>query len=197
MRIESPQPATLARVVAAGGDRKLAALVATVVLAGCSLLPERPNEPDGTWCYRIGKTDRQTVTCTPYPVPPREVEQSAKQFLPAPNWAAIYVVRKRLGDVANQVPVVIDGQPPVITVPSSMFRVRVAPGQHTLSLTWKGERKVKVVEVSAAQLIFVEIDGSVWNGRSAYEWSDSNSWCIESLANRAKLIADVDLRVSR
>lgn len=175
----------------------LAALVASGALAGCSLLPERPNEPDGTWCYRIGKTDRPTVTCTPTPVPPREVEQSAKQFLPDPTWAAIYVVRKRRGDVANQIPVVIDGQPPVITVPSSMFRVRVAPGEHELSLTWEGKRKVKVVRVSAAQVIFVEVDGSVWSWRSAYEWSDSNSWCIESLASRAKLIADLDLRVSR
>ena len=124
MCIESLHPAALARGVTAGRSLRLAALAATLALSACSLLPERPSEPDGTWCYRIGRTDRRTVTCTPSPVPPREVEQSAKQFRPDPNSAAIYVVRKRLGDVANHVPVVIDGQPPVITVPSSMFRVR-------------------------------------------------------------------------
>ena len=45
------------------------AAVGLVPLAGCMTKPLRPVNADGTYCYRIGKSYRSKLTCTPTAVP--------------------------------------------------------------------------------------------------------------------------------
>ena len=45
------------------------AAVGLVPLAGCMTNPLRPANADGTYCYRIGKSYRSKLTCTPTAVP--------------------------------------------------------------------------------------------------------------------------------
>lgn len=105
--------------------------VATL-LSGCLTVPARLVESDGTYCYRIGKRYRQKLTCTVLPVPSDAVKADAKRFEPTPDAATVYIVRRRWGDTANRVPLFIDAQPAVSTIPYSMVRVRMRPGNTKL-----------------------------------------------------------------
>ena len=75
---------------------------------GCMTKPMQPANPDGTYCFGVGKWYRRTLTCTPTPIPPESVEVQAKRFEPAPGLLTVYVVRKRWGDAVNQVRLTVD-----------------------------------------------------------------------------------------
>ena len=42
---------------------------AALLTAGCMTKPLRPANADGTYCFRIGKSYRPMLTCTPAPIP--------------------------------------------------------------------------------------------------------------------------------
>ena len=78
--------------------RKLlaAALGGTALLTtGCMTKPLRPANADGTYCYRIGKSYRPKLTCTPGPVPSAQVESQARDFGASADRLTVYLVRKR------------------------------------------------------------------------------------------------------
>jgi hypothetical protein len=56
------------------------AAVGLVPLSGCMTKPLRPVNADGTYCYRIGKSYRPKLTCTPTAVPTDAAEADAKRF---------------------------------------------------------------------------------------------------------------------
>ena len=155
--------------------------------------PARRVETDGTYCYRIGKSYRQKLTCTAVPVPPDAVEASAKRFEPSPGAAMLYIVRRRWGDTANRVPVSIDDRPLVVTIPDSLVRVRLKPGNHQAALDWEGKRQVKSFTVAAGEVLFVEVDGSVWAWGANYGWAEPDAAGARKRASKSKLIADFDL----
>lgn len=131
-------------------------------LSGCMSVPTRPVESDGTYCHRIGKSFRQKLTCTALPVPSDAVEADAKRFEPAPAAGTLYIVRRRWGDTANRMPVSIGDRPAVLTIPDSVVRVRLRPGNHEVAIEWEAKRQVKTVGVRAGEVLFVEVEGSVW-----------------------------------
>lgn len=155
--------------------------------------PARPVEADGTYCYRIGKTYRQKLTCTAVPVPSEAVEASAKRFEPSPGTAALYVVRSRWSDTTNRVPVSVDDRTPVMTIPASLVRIRLQPGNHQIALDWEGQRQAKSFTVAAGEVLFVEIDGSVWAWGARYGWAEPDAAGARQRASKSKLIADFDL----
>lgn len=177
--------------------RRLAALISAgtvaVLLSGCMTPPARPVEADGTYCYRIGKSNRQKLTCTTAQVPSTAVEASAKLFEPSPGAAMLYIVRRRWGDAANRVPVSVDDRPPVMTIPASLVRVRLQPGNHQVALDWEGRRQVKSFTVAVGEVLFVEVDGSVWAWGASYEWGEPDVTGARLRASKSKLIADLDL----
>ena len=121
------------------------------------------------------------------------VEADAKQFEPTPDAATVYIVRRRWGDTANRVPVFIDEQPAVSTIPDSMVRVRLLPGSHQVVIEWQGERHVKSVNARAGEVVFVEVDGSVWSWGSTYRWAEPDAEGARRRALRTKLVADINL----
>ena len=175
--------------------RSFAGLVASgavaTLLSGCATAPARHVEPDGTYCFRTGKSYRPKVTCTVLPVPSDAIEADAKRFEPTPDAATVYIVRRRWGDMANRV--LIDDQPAVSTIPYSMVRVRLRPGNHQVVIEWEGKRHVKVVNARAGEVLFVEIDGSVWSWGSTYRWAEPDAEGARQRALRTKLVADINL----
>lgn len=182
--------------------RSFALLVASgavaTLLSGCATAPARPVESDGTYCYRIGKSNRHHLTCTVLPIPSDAVEVDAKRFEPTPGAATVYIVRRRWGDTANRVPVFIDEQPGMSTIPNSMVRVRLRPGSHQVVIEWEGQRHVKFVDARAGDVLFVEVDGSVWSWGSTYQWAEPDAEGARQRALRTKLVADVaDINLGR
>ena len=116
------------------------ALATVLLLGACANPPAGPTQTDGTYCFNPGRSNSKSKTCTPVAVPSEQAQAQARQFAPVPGAAALYVVRNRLDDAHNRVPVSVDGRAPVITVPGSVLRVLLAPGQHRVSLDWDGKR---------------------------------------------------------
>lgn len=169
-----------------------AAGLAAVLLAGCVSAP-RVTEPDGTYCFRIGKTNRVWRTCTTSPIPAVAADADAKRFEPRPGVATLYVVRRRWADSANQVPVDVDGLLRVDTIPASFMRVSLAPGAHMLSLTWKGRTATTTVIARPGDMIFVDIDGSAWIGATSYRWQKGDEAEARRRVSQSRVIADLDL----
>lgn len=166
-----------------------------LTLSACTTQPSRSTQADGSYCHRIGKSYSPTLTCTTGPVPSEIVEKSAKQFEPTPGAITLYVVRSRWGDPVNKVPVVVDGLEPVLTIPQSLIRLRLKPGEHRITVEWDGKQASKTVTGLAGDVVFVELAGSVWSWGSTYQWADSQGLSTRKAAMSAKLIADVDMRL--
>lgn len=176
--------------------RRFAALVffgaMAALLSGCATPPARPVEADGTYCFRIGKSYRPKLTCTALPVPSDVIEADAKRFESTPDAGTLYIVRRRWSDKANRVPVFVDDQPAVLTIPDSMVRVRLRPGNHQVVIEWEAKRYVKSVNARAGEVLFVEVDGSVWSWGSTYMWAEPDADGARKRAFRSKLVADVN-----
>lgn len=133
-----------------------------LLLTGCVTAPSRPVEANGTYCHRVGKVSRQKLTCTLDAVPSDAVEARAKQLKAVPEAATVYVVRRGWADGPNKVPVSIDGRRPVLTIPDSLMRVRLSPGEHQLTLEWAGKRIVKAFTSRVGEVTFFELEARVW-----------------------------------
>ncbi len=169
--------------------------VGLLPLGGCMTKPLQPVRADGSYCHRIGKSYRPTLTCTTEPVPPLDTEAQAKRFEPSADALTVYVLRKRWGDARNLVVTSIDGRRQVTTIPESLMRVRLKPGEHRLVLEWEGRASEIVVTGAAGEVRFVELVGSVWSWGSSYRWANGALDSSRDRAIASKLIADIDMRL--
>jgi len=152
--------------------------------------PVRPVEADGTYCFQVSKP--RNKTCTSAPVPSDSVEAAVKKFEPTPGTVTLFVVRNRWGDTSNRVPVSIDGRPPVLTIPESLIRVLLPPGEHTVAFEWNGKRNARTITARAGEIVFVELVGIAWWWGANYHWAETDSESSKKRASAAKLIADRD-----
>lgn len=162
-----------------------------MLTAGCTTKPLRPTNADGTYCYRIGKSYRPTLTCTPAPIPSEASEADAKRFEPTPGKLTIYLVRKRWGDAKNVVTVSSDGASAVDTVPASFARWRLPAGGHRLTATWPEGSAILNVAGATGEVVFVEIVGSVWAWGSNYRLERGEAAESRRRAMALRLVADV------
>lgn len=168
-----------------------AATGAVLSLCACAHRWEQPLRADGAYCVPIGRGLH--ATCTAGPVPGLEVDAQAKQFRPAAQALTVYVVRKRPADYRNEVPVSMDGEAPVVTVPESFIRWRLSPGVHTLSLNWEGHVQTQRIEGSAGDQVWVELVGSVETDAGTYRYQIADAEHGRALVREARLIADHSL----
>lgn len=159
--------------------------------SGCMTKPMRPANPDGTYCFAVGKWYRRTLTCTPTRIPPESVEVKAKRFEPAPDLLTVYVVRKRWGDAVNQVRLTVDGGAPVVTTPQSFVRLRMRPGTHTFTAAWSEGSAELAVAGAAGDVRVVELVGSVWAWGSTYRLDHGDAAEGRNRISRLRLVADV------
>ena len=179
-------------------DRRTVALgllsVALIPLTGCVTKPLLPDRADGTHCYRIGRRSGNKLLCTPEPVPPAAVEAEVKRFEASADALTLYVVRKRWGDTSKLAVVSFDERTRVTTIPDSLIRVRLTPGQHRLAVEWAGGSAERMISGIAGEVRFVELVGRFWSWGGEYRWEDGSPEGSRSRAMSSKLIADVDLR---
>ncbi len=170
------------------------AVVGLAPLAGCMTKPLRSVNADGTYCHRIGKSYRPTLTCTPTAVPTDAVEAEAKRFEADPAALTVYVLRSRWGDASVVVPVAIDGAASAATIPVSLVRLRLKPGAHRVSAQWEGRSIDMSVEGRAGDLRVVELIGSGWAWGTSFTWQIAQAESVKTRAQASKLVADLDLR---
>lgn len=164
-------------------------------LVGCMTKPLQPVRADGIYCHKVGKSYRPTLTCTAEAVPSIEVEAQAKRFEPSADALTVYVLRKRWGDARNLVVASIDGRQQVTTIPESLVRIRLKPGEHRLALSWEGSSSDLVVTGAGGEVRFVELVGSVWSWGGTYRWETGALDSARDRAIASKLIADIDMRL--
>jgi hypothetical protein len=170
----------------------LFAISGTAVLtAGCMTKPLRPANADGTYCFRIGKSYRPKLTCTPSPIPTAQVEADVKRFEPTSDKLTVYLVRKRWGDTENLVRVGREGAPAVDMVPESFARWRLPAGSHRLTATWPEGSTDLDIAGSSGEVIFVEVIGFVWVWGSKYRLERGDAAESRQRAAALRLVADV------
>lgn len=162
-----------------------------LLTAGCMTKPLRPANADGTYCFRIGKRYRPTLTCTPVPIPSESIEADAKRFEGAAGKLTVYVVRKRWGDAKNVVRVSSDGASSVDTVPESFARWRLPAGSHRLAVTWTEGSATLDIAGASGEVVFVEVIGSVWAWGSNYRLERGDATESRQRALPLRLVADI------
>lgn len=168
---------------------------ALVPLTGCMTKPLQPVNADGTYCYSIGRRPHNKLTCTPQPVPPLSVEADVKRFEASADALTLYVVRKRWGDASKPAVVSLDGRTRVTTIPESLMRVRLKPGEHRLAVEWDGRSTERVVSGAAGEVRFVELVGWFWSWGGEFHWEEGSLQASRPRAISSKLIADLDMRL--
>lgn len=168
---------------------------ALVPLTGCVTKPLEPVNADGTYCYSIGRRPRNKLSCTPETVPPLAVEAQAMRFEGSADALTLYVVRKRWGDSINPAVVSLDGRTRITTIPESLVRLRLKPGEHRLAVEWDGRATERVVSGAAGEVRFVELVGWFWSWGGEYHWEEGSAEASRPRAISSKLIADLDMRL--
>ncbi len=169
--------------------------VALVALTGCMSKPLRAVNADGTYCYSIGRRPRNKLSCTPEPVPPPNAEADAKRFEASADALTLYVVRRRWRDTIKPTIVSIDGRTRVTTIPESIMRIRLEPGEHRLAVEWEGRSAEQVVSGAAGEVRLVELVGRFWTWGGEFHWEEESPQASQPRAAASKLIADIDMRV--
>ena len=159
--------------------------------AGCMTKPLRSANADGTYCYRIGKSYRPKLTCTPGAIPSEQAEAQAREFGGTPDRLTVYVVRKRWGDTGYMIPVAAEGAARVDTVPESFARLRLAPGQHVLKATWPEGTASLDISGKAGEVLVVEVIGQIWAWVSKYRLEPATVADARDRTRNLRLVADV------
>lgn len=170
------------------------AVVGLAPLAGCVTKPLRSVNADGTYCYRIGKSYRPRLTCTPTAVPTDAIEAQAKRFEVDPTSLTVYVLRSRWGDASVVVPVTVDDIASAATIPVSLVRLRLKPGAHSVSAQWEGRSIMTRIDGRAGDLRVIELIGSGWAWGTSFRWEAAQVGAVGARAKASKLVADLDLR---
>ena len=128
------------------------------------------------------------------PVPSDAAEAEAKRFDADPASLTVYVLRRHWSDSSVVVPVLVDGAVSASTIPESLVRMRLKPGPHRVSALWEGRTIDIAVAGRAGDLRVVELIGSGWAWGTSFSWQAAQADAVKSRAQRAKLVADLDLR---
>ena len=116
------------------------AVFAVVALAGCASEPIRRRDPSGHACFApLSRRRSKRLTCGDTTVPTPAAE--ARQLLPHRDLFTLYILRKRLGDVGNAVPMAVDGRPVLVTIPFGFARLRLSLGPHVVATRWNGQER--------------------------------------------------------
>jgi hypothetical protein len=160
----------------------------SALLGGCASSPPGPMAERRTYCLETGRL-RRTV-CTPEPIPSAAAEAQAKRFEAAPGLLTVFVVRSAAVDAARVLTVTVDSTTRIGTLPRSLIRLRITPGEHQLEFEWNDRMYRQQVKGSAGDVRFVELAGSSWPLERSYYWSDADPAGAKLRARDTRLIAD-------
>jgi hypothetical protein len=162
-------------------------------LGGCAGGPAPAEPPQRTYCLQTIRL-RRTV-CTPEPIPPRPVELEAKRFQPERGVLTLYIVRRSWVDKIVPITISVDGVVHIGTLPDSLIRLRVMPGEHEIAFERDGKDRRHRVRGGGGEVLFVELAGSSWPLHPTYRWSDADPAGARERAQDSRLVADLRLGV--
>lgn len=164
------------------------------LLVGCASAPPRKLNASGNACFEVRRPRR--VICSDAQAPSVETEHDIRELKPVADALTVYLVRRSLGDTGGAVPMTIDGRRNLKVPPFSMARLRLTPGAHQLSMTWRGERSELAILGQAGDIRFVELRRSTgfWSWYASYDWRAIERDLLARRALDSRVIADLDLR---
>lgn len=164
------------------------AVGALLVLAGCATPPPPDLKAEAPYCQRNSKGRIQL--CMKGNAPSLERDAEAKRFEPSPGLLTVYVVRQAWGESGHPLDVSLNGQRTFETVPESMLRLRLKPGEHKLEFTHEGKTYTTVVRGTAGQVVFAGVSGTDWAWGSSHGWSDEPAEKLKQRAIKTRLVGD-------
>lgn len=163
-------------------------------LAGCMTPARRALNADGSYCHSNGKPSRRVLTCTDTAVPADAA--TALSFQPQAGALTVYVLRQRWGDVAHPVRVQVNERPAAVTVPASLVRLVLPPGEHRAVAEWQGHRTETQFAGAAGAMLFLDLHAPAWVWEQGCEWKRADEASTRTRARSCQLVADLDWRVS-
>lgn len=164
------------------------ASLALVVLAGCAASSAPDLKAEAPHCHRDNKGRVQL--CMKGKAPSLERDAEAKRFEPSPDLLTVYVVRQAWSEAGHPLDVSLNGQRSFETVPESMLRLRLKPGEHRLEFTHEGKTYATVVRGAAGQVLFTGVSGTDWAWGSSHGWSDEPAEKLRQRALNTRLVGD-------
>lgn len=123
---------------------------------GCTTTPVRKVEEDGRYCF---KSSNHRFVCTVRTIPGAASAQAALTFSPHSEAITLYVIRSDRPDAFGRVPLVIDGQESLDTIPHSFARIELTPGRHSLSAPGRGSSATFTLDGQGGSLRFLRLRG--------------------------------------
>lgn len=163
--------------------------VGTAWLTGCAGGPQRSSDQTRTYCLKNIRSMR--TICTPERIPSADVEAEAKRFEADPDLLTVFVVRWNWTDSVRPLLLTLDGFTQVGTLPKSLVRLRLTPGDHVVAFEWDGKTRRHAIRGAAGEVRFVELTGSSFPTDPSYEWSDIDPAGAQMRARKSRLIADI------
>ena len=136
----------------------LAALLPmSLMTLGCTTSPVRKVEEDGNYCF---KSSNHRFVCTTRPIPGAAAAKGALTFSPRSEAITLYVIRSDRPDAFGRVPLGIDGQESLDTIPRSFARIELTPGPHSLSAFGRGSSATFALDGQGGSLRFLRLRGN-------------------------------------
>jgi hypothetical protein len=170
----------------------LVPLAAAGLLAGCATSPAPNLTAEVPYCQKSSKG--RVIACTKTPAPNLNADAQAKLFAPDPSALTVYIVRRNWGDGSHFLKVRADGGAAVETLPETMVRMKLRPGQHTITFEFEGREKNTTVAGLAGDVRFLRINGMAWSWKSTFDWAVEPETATRERALKARLVAEVAAR---
>lgn len=157
-------------------------------LAGCATAPPPDLKAEAPYCHRNNKGRIQL--CMKGNAPSLERDADAKRFEPSPTLLTVYVVRQAWSESGHALEVSLNGRHSFETLPESMLRLRLPPGEHKLEFTHDGQTRATMVRGAAGQVVFAGVAGTDWTWGSSHGWSDEPAETLKRRALGTRLVGD-------
>lgn len=114
--------------------------------------------------------------CASVPMAPMEIDAKAKEFLPAPNKASLYVYRNENFGAAIPMTVSVNGKTLGQTAAQTYFRLNIMPGKYTVeSHTENVSSHSLSAEAGKNYFVWQEVKMGMWSARSLLQQVDENT----------------------
>lgn len=172
----------------------LLTLAGAGLLAGCAAPAADEAAAAGPYCFHNPLLHGRHTPCIDGPLPDAAQDEAAHQFPADPQRLTVYVVRQNWSDGPARLTVRVDGQPAADTLPSTLLRLRLAPGAHVLDFAADGEPpRAIAVEGPPGQVRYLHLATLAGLWHTGHDWEVEPEAVAQARARKARLVADLQL----
>lgn len=114
--------------------------------------------------------------CASVPMAPMDIDAKAKEFLPAPNKASLYVYRNENFGAAIPMTVSVNGKTLGQTAAQTYFRLSIMPGKYTVESYTENVSSLPLsVEAGKNYFVWQEVKMGMWSARSLLQQVDEST----------------------